>query len=388
MNTHYADKRLLELLAIPSPCGFTDEIARYVCAQLDELGIRYDLTRRGTVRAKIAGRDQNHARALVTHLDTIGAMVRYIHDDGRLSIWPIGHWNSRFAEGARVTVFTQDAAIRGTLLPIVEWGVSQDRGSDRTSLDWEGIELRLDEHISSAADVRELGVEVGNVVALDSNAEALPNGYFVGRTLDSKAGVAIVLNALQQTVHEDRVPEHDLYVLFTVSETIGTGVGSAVLPEVSELVNVDFASSEPRGLSNPGTITLAAADASGPYDYHLNRHLAELAEANNIPFQRKILKAFHGDAASALAAGHDVRTAVLACAGHATHSIERVHSSSLNNTSAMVCHYIHSAPTFAKDEAIVSVDEFSRQITEDNQPPSPMDVPDFADVFAGGTDKI
>ena len=35
----YLQRVLLEMLAIPSPTGFTDTIVRYVAERLDELGI-------------------------------------------------------------------------------------------------------------------------------------------------------------------------------------------------------------------------------------------------------------------------------------------------------------------------------------------------------------
>src|SRR3546814_18444374 len=46
-------------------------------------------------------------------------MVRAIRPDGRLDLVPIGTWSARFAEGGRVTVFTEepDGILTGTPLP-------------------------------------------------------------------------------------------------------------------------------------------------------------------------------------------------------------------------------------------------------------------------------
>ena len=49
----YLKRVLLEMLAIPSPTGFTDTIVRYVAERLDELGIPFELTRRGTILSLI-----------------------------------------------------------------------------------------------------------------------------------------------------------------------------------------------------------------------------------------------------------------------------------------------------------------------------------------------
>ena len=51
IDTEYLQDQLAALLDIPSPYGFTDTIVRYVCGELDRLGIDYDLTRRGAIRA-------------------------------------------------------------------------------------------------------------------------------------------------------------------------------------------------------------------------------------------------------------------------------------------------------------------------------------------------
>jgi peptidase M42 family hydrolase len=380
-------KTLLELLAIPSPCGFTDEIVHYIGKRLAAMDIQYDLTRRGTIRAKLPGSGEGPSRAIVNHVDSIGAMVRFIRDDGRIAVAPIGFWSSRFAESARVTVFSEHGSFRGNLLPIVQWGVSRDRGVEAVPMNWDHIELRLDEPVFNADDVRELGIEVGNFIALDSTPEVLPNGYIVGRSIDNKAGAAAVLETLRHMVESGLQPARDTYTIFTITETIGTGTGSAVLPDVSELLTVDFASVPSTEKSPFKRVTLAASDASGPYDYHFTAHLHQLAIELNIPHQKKVLEAFHSDTASALAAGHDVRTAVIAYAGDASHSIERTHITSLENVARLLVAYLSSEPTFQQDTQFTTVDEFSHQITSDNLPNPPARQPSVAEVLSVIKDK-
>ena len=50
IDTDYLTAQLKALLEIPSPTGYTDSVARYVCGELERIGIEYDLTRRGAVR--------------------------------------------------------------------------------------------------------------------------------------------------------------------------------------------------------------------------------------------------------------------------------------------------------------------------------------------------
>lgn len=381
MNLERFKSTLLDLLAIPSPCGFTDEIVRYVSRCLDDIGVDYQITRRGTIRAVLEGNGDAPARALVTHMDTIGAMVRGIGDNGRLRVAPIGHWSSRFAEGTRVTVFSEKSAHRGCFLPTVNWGTSRDAGVEQVPVDWDHIELRLEESVFDADDVRALGIEIGDFIALESHPEVLENGYVVGRNLDNKAGTAAVIELLRKLVESGDPLPQNTYVIFTVTETIGAGMGRAVLPDVSELVTVDFASTRSTEKSPFKRVTLASGDASGPYDYHLTAHLRRIAEHFDVPYQQRHLKAFHSDAASALIAGHDVRTAVLAYAGDASHSVERTHVDSLVNIVRMLQFYVTSRPTFASDQPLTTVERFSHQIDSERLP-HPKRAPDTADVIA------
>ncbi len=390
IDIDYLRRLVLELLAIPSPCGFTDSVIRHIGGELTRLGIDYHVTRRGTIRARLpasgAGGDVM-ARAVVNHVDSIGAMVRGIKPDGRLYVTPIGFWSSRFAEGVRVTLFSERGQFRGTLLPTINWGVSRDRGAESVPMDWDHIELRLDEEVFASDDVRALGIDVGDFIALDSNPEVMPSGFIVGRSIDNKAGAAAVLAALEYAVRAKVQLPGDTYILFTVTETIGTGVGGAILPEVSELLTVDFASIPAFEKSPFKRVTIAPGDASGPYDYHLTAHLQKIAVENDIPFQRKVLEASHNDAASALAAGHDVRTAVVTYAGDASHSVERTHLTSLHNMARLLVAYMVSEPTFVYDPSLTTMKDFSTQIDSGLLPDPGPSIPGVADVLHRSRDQ-
>jgi putative aminopeptidase FrvX len=54
-DMNYVRRILRELLAIPSPAGFTDEAVRFTCEELERLGISYEMTRRGAIRADLKG---------------------------------------------------------------------------------------------------------------------------------------------------------------------------------------------------------------------------------------------------------------------------------------------------------------------------------------------
>ena len=148
----YLQKVLLEMLAIPSPTGFTDTIVRYVAERLEEIGIPFEMTRRGSIRGTLKGKQSSPDRAVSAHLDTIGAIVRAVQDNGRLSLAPVGCWSSRFAEGSRVSVFTDHGVIRGSVLPLMASGHAFNTAVDQLPITWDHVELRLDAYSTTRAD--------------------------------------------------------------------------------------------------------------------------------------------------------------------------------------------------------------------------------------------
>ena len=90
----FLEETLLQLMAIPSPVGMTDGVVRYTATRLEGIGLPYEITRRGAIRATLKGRERLPARAVVAHLDTLGAMVRELKPNGRLAIVPIGSWSA------------------------------------------------------------------------------------------------------------------------------------------------------------------------------------------------------------------------------------------------------------------------------------------------------
>ncbi len=330
---------LLEMLAIPSPTGFTDELVRYVCGKLDEIGIQYSLSRRGTIHATLPGRDRTRARAVANHLDTIGATVASIHDNGRLGLKPVGTWSSRFAEGGRVTVFGDHRAYRGQVLPLLASGHAFNEKIDQLPIGWDQVEVRVNQPLASAADVRALGIGEGNFVAFDSDPEWDESGFVTARHLDNKAGAAAALTALKALQSAGITPAVDLLVMFTITEEVGTGAGTSLDRRVEEMVGIDIGPVAPGQNARETGVTLCAQDTSGPFDRLLTRRLRNLCHRYGIGCQTDVFRYYYSDTNSAIVAGHDVRHALLTFGTDATHGYERTHEDSMASIAALLTVY-------------------------------------------------
>ncbi|MGF1450803.1 MAG: osmoprotectant NAGGN system M42 family peptidase [Opitutales bacterium] len=343
IDEDYLLEVLLRLLQIHSPTGYTDPVVREVCHELDELGIHYELTIRGAIRATLPGRAYSPDRAVVTHVDTLGAMVKGLKPNGRLALTPVGTWSARFAAGARVSVFTDDSIYRGTILPLKASGHIFDNEVDTQVTDWDHVELRVDERIESERDLERLGINIGDFVGIDARAEVSPSGYVNARHLDNKAGVAAVLAAAKHIIDQQITLPCDCHLLFTISEEVGSGASAVLHGDIGEMVTIDNGTVGPGQNSFEHGVTVAMADSSGPCDYHLTHHLLFICKQFGLPYRRDIFKYYRCDSASAVEAGNDLRTALLTFGIDASHGYERTHRSALEAVARFVVCYAQSA---------------------------------------------
>ncbi|HSM42516.1 MAG TPA: osmoprotectant NAGGN system M42 family peptidase [Afifellaceae bacterium] len=377
IDADYLVTVLEQLLGIPSPTGYTDTIVRFVTRELERLGLSPELTRRGAIRAVRTGAQRRGARAIVSHLDTLGAQIKALKENGRVALVPIGTWSARFAEGARATVFTEKGGYRGTILPVKASGHTFNDEIDTLPVGWEHVEMRIDALTRGPADLENLGIEIGDIVAIDPLPDFLDNGFIVSRHLDNKAGVAVMLSALKAMQDESAETPVDIHFLFSIAEEVGVGASSILTPDVASMVAVDNGTSAPGQNSDEFGVTIAMADQTGPFDYHLTKKMVELCRQEDIRYQKDVFRYYRSDSASALEAGADVRTALITFGVDASHGYERIHLHALRSLAELVTAYAVSPVAIKRDfKPTAELEGFTRQATEEAEQNLSADVED------------
>jgi len=364
IDLDYLANMLEELLSIPSPTSYTDNVVRHCGQELDRLGVPFEVTRRGAIRAVLRGKKRKPARAVAAHLDTLGAQVKQIKDNGRLGVVPIGSWSARFAEGARCTIFTEQGSYRGTILPLKSSGHTFGDEVDEQPCGWDNVEIRVDARSSSKDEASKLRIEIGDIVAIDPQPEFLDNGFICSRHLDDKAGVAVMFAALRALIPVKNKLPVDVYFLFTIEEEVGVGASNILTEDVASLIAVDNGTTAPGQNSAEFGVTIAMADHNGPFDYHLTRQLARLCVENEIFHQRDVFRHYRSDVASAVEAGHDVRTALICFGIDSSHGWERIHVHALRSLAELITAYVLGPVQFTRDaQEVGTLKDFTRQPT-------------------------
>ena len=339
----YMLEQAAALCQIPSPSGFTSEAITFVAQELERLGLPSRRTVKGALVAPLPGGDPLlGGRTLSAHVDTLGAMVKEIKESGRLKLTRIGGYDWATIEGEYCVVHGSTREVTGTILTTK--ASSHVHGSALAELkrDADSIEVRLDEVVKSDDDVRELGIEVGDFVSFDPRTTATPSGYIKSRHLDDKACVAILLGvarALAESGKQVAAPSHFFISNF---EEVGHG-SSAGLPEGTvELIAVDMAAVGKGQNSDELATTVCVKDSSGPYDRELSGRLIALAKENDIDCRVDIYPEYASDVSQALRAGWDVRGGLVGPGVDASHSFERLHRKSLEETARLLLAYLLS----------------------------------------------
>lgn len=342
IDLKYTLKKTVELLAIPSPVGYTHMAIEWVRKELESLGVKkYNITKKGALIAYVKGKDSNYKKMISAHVDTLGAVVKKVKKNGRLEVTNVGGFAWGSVEGEHVTIHTlSEKTYTGTILPIkasVHVYGDVAREMPRTE---ETMEIRIDEDVKTDQDVFKLGILQGDFVSLDPRTRVLENGYIKSRYLDDKLCVAQILAYLKYLKDNKLKPRTDLYIYFSNFEEIGHGV--SVFPEdLDEFIAVDIglvAGEDAHG--DEKKVNIIAKDSRSPYDYTLRKKLQEAADKNKIQYTIGVHNRYGSDATTAILQGFDFKYACIGPNVDATHHYERCHNDGIVETIKLLIAYL------------------------------------------------
>ncbi|HOY65622.1 MAG TPA: M42 family metallopeptidase [Candidatus Ozemobacteraceae bacterium] len=327
---------LRDLEAIPSPSGFTEEIAQHLIRTAEKAGITGRLTNKGGV---LIGNHPAPTLLVSGHVDTLGAMVSHINGDGTLAITKIGGPLLPSFEGNYLTVCT-DAGMRyrGTLL-LNNPAAHVNRAAESTERKPESMHVRLDAEVRRAADVEKLGIGVGDFVCFDARFEHTDTGFVKAHFLDDKAGSAVMLATLLE-LGAARLKKLPVCFFFTTYEEVGHGACAGIPESVREMLVVDMGVVGDRVAGDEYSVSICAKDSSGPYDLGMRRKLVGLARNNGIPHKVDVFPFYGSDGSAALRAGHDLRVGLIGPGVSASHGCERTHETGLRATRDLLVAYL------------------------------------------------
>ena len=338
----YATEKAVSLLAIDSPTGYTKAAAEWVRAEFAALGYPAELTVKGGVLVDLGGEDSPEGGLLLAaHADTLGGMVAEIKGNGRLRLTNLGGMKADNGECENVRVHTRGGRVIEGTLQLCNASVHVNGGYSSTNRTFDTTEVVLDEDVSSAADTRALGIEVGDIVAFEPRTRVTASGYIKSRFLDDKLSVAILLGLSKYIKDEKITLPRRTYIHITVYEEVGHGCAASCPVGVTEGISVDMGCVG-SGLScTERTVSICAKDSHGPYSYEVVGKLIDAAKAEGADYAVDIYPYYGSDVEATLSAGADIRHGLIGPGVYASHGYERSHIDGVWNTMKVLKGYLH-----------------------------------------------
>ena len=343
MKHKFNEKRYLSELekemAIDSVTGQYHELQDYLVEQITKLGFEAVTLHKGGIIVTAGGK--GNPLLVTAHGDTIGMMVRHINDDGTIKVCNVGGLYAYHTERENVRVHTKHGKIFTGCVQRKNASVHvtpDDLNKEVASFDKNCVVV-LDDDVDSASDVRKLGIDVGDYIAIDPRF-TIANGYLKSHFIDDKALVALLMELLHDIKTEKIKLSRKLYVYFSFYEE--TDHGGTVIPgDVKDFLALDIACIGPEQTSDERKVSIFCKDALFPYHIDMVSGLEESAKQSGAEYVFDIFTPHYAtDADSAIKAGFDIRHAAIGPGVRASHGYERTHIDALKNTYALLADYV------------------------------------------------
>ena len=337
IDQNYVLNLAKEILLIPSPSGYPNEIIPRIKKEAKKFGLQWEETKKGNLIITLPGKS-NYTVGLSVHVDTLGAMVRSISANGEIRFTAIGGPLWPTLDGEYCTILTRaNRRYSGTFLSTSPAAhVFKDaKDKQRTP---EQMYVRIDEIVSSKEDVEKLGIETGNFIFIDPKTTITSSGFIKSRFLDDKINVASIFGLIKLFHETKTTPKNTIKFIISTYEEVGHG--ASYIPPLDEMIAVDMGCVGDDLSCTEQDVSICPKDSSGPYDYNLTNDLIKTAKAKNISHAIDIYPYYGSDVSAAIRGGNDFKGALLGPGVHASHGMERTHINGVLSTINLLYEYL------------------------------------------------
>ncbi|MEX1157624.1 MAG: M42 family metallopeptidase [Thermomicrobiales bacterium] len=290
---------------------------------------------------------QGGPRVLVmAHMDEIGFMVKHIDEKGFIRLHPVGGFDPRVLPAQRVIVHGfKGEQLRGAL----QIGAKPIHLLDPGDIKPPKLEELFVDLGLSGDDVKQR-VEVGDMITLDRTVERVGDNV-MGKSLDDRICVFQMIEALRRLSGPTQA---EIVAVATTQEEIGlrgaTTASYNVDAQIAVALDITLAQDIPGGADQDQITRLNSGaaikimDSSTISNYKLVRHLRDVADANDIPYQLEILPRGGTDAGGAQRTRGGVPAITISIPTRYVHTVNEMASiADVNAAVSLLARYLESA---------------------------------------------
>ncbi|MEM1541026.1 MAG: M42 family metallopeptidase [Ignisphaera sp.] len=287
------------------PSGREHDIRRVVIDMVKDFADKIWIDSIGNVIAVKKGKPGDSKLMVAAHMDEIGMFVTHVEDSGFLRVQPVGGVSERALVFQRVIVKTKDGKMyRGVVGLKPPHAIKPEEIRQIPEI----RELFVDVGASSRDEVKNMGIDIGDIVVLDRDVIKIGSNRITGKAFDDRLGVVVAIKAFQSMENSNV----DVYLALTVQEEVGLKgartAAFAIDPHVALAIDTTIANDIPGVSPNewctalgkgPAIKVADGRNASGIIVHkEIVDKLIEVANMLNIPYQLEILAGGTTDASA------------------------------------------------------------------------------------------
>jgi putative aminopeptidase FrvX len=281
-------RRLSEAVGL---AGFEDEARSRVHETIEGLADKVWVDPLGNLLAVRTGKEERPRILLDAHLDEIGFLVQYVHDEGFLRVTPLGGWDPRILPGQRVVLMTRDGKkfrrIFGVFAAVPPHLTTPAQREKVIPFE----DLIVDIGVGSREEAQALGVKVGSPLTVWQPFVELSDDVVTGKALDDRAGCTVLIEVLRRLADMSRLPATVAFN-FAVGEEVGgrgARTGAYTLnPDVALAIECTSAGDFPGIAKHQSPTRLGGGPAITIADQSMVAHPHVIATLEEVATEKKL----------------------------------------------------------------------------------------------------
>lgn len=331
---------LKKLVSIPGGSGFEEDVAKEMFRQFAKIIPDVSTDSMGNVVARIGPSKSRRSVMVCAHTDEVGMCVKYINPQGYIYFDLNGAIDERVLLSRKVDIVSRKG---------VQTGIIGVKGKHLLTLEEQRRpisvhDLWIDVGAATAAEVGEIGIEVGDSIVYHPNYQELGRGYIASKALDNRMGCA-ALRELGKDLKASSL-DYAVYLVATTQEEIGSRgakvAAQSLKPDLALVIDT-VPAADPTTPPQQATGQLGQGPVIRTMDFlpnvlmgtiysrKMRVRLIETAKKHNIPFQTDVFRAWT-DAATVHMEGGGIPTAGIFIPRRCSHSpTEIAHIDDMNH---------------------------------------------------------
>ena len=327
-------KYLKELCLLEGTSGDENRVRDFIISHLGNNP--YTVDNLGNIIVQKKGKCTPKNRIMLSaHMDEVGIIITYIHDDGLMSFSTVGGIDPKALLGKRFV-------LNGHLCIV---GTAPVHLSEDSSVMPKTQDMFLDIGAKDKLEAEKY-VQLGDVAVFESEYVEFGNGFLKSKAIDDRFGCALLLELLEKEL------AFDVTVCFVVREEIGLKGAGCAAAKVKPDIGIVFESTTANDVCSVSGADRVCALGEGPvisfmdratlYDRELYKEAVLTAKSEGIKAQTKTRIAGGNDASAIQIAGEGARVLAL----------------------SLPTRYIHSSSSVAKFEDMESACKLAYKLIE------------------------